>query len=382
MAEYIDATIIVDPNELYDLAVEYLQDKIPGWEPADGNLDNWLLEACSQIGAQVGETAQGVPTAIFRRFGEKLVNLPPQDATAAFGTTTWTLIDDAGYTIPEGTTIGFDGDDGTVAFTTTGDVVVPEGSTVAEGVQVVAVEEGASGSGFTGAAVLLDVLDYVESVTLESQTTGGTDGESDDEYLQRLVDELRLQTPRPILPQDFATLARRIAGVERSVAIDGYNPADETLENERMVAVATTDADGNPNSSLVKAEVDALLQAMREVNFVVSVIDPTYTTIDVTYKAVAWPGWDAESVQASADAALASYLSPATWGLPPTGQDSSEWINEDKVRFLEVAQVLNSVDGLRYVTELKVDGGTADVTLTGAAPLPKPGTISGTVESG
>lgn len=382
MAEYIDATITVDPNELYDLAVEYLQSRIPGWEPADGNLDAWLIEALSQIGSQVAETAQGVPTEIFRRFGQDLVNLPPQDATAATGKTTWTMIDNAGYTIPEGTTIGFQADDGsTVAFQTIADVEVPEGSTTAEGVEVVAVEEGAFGSGFTGEAGLLDVLDYVQTVTLEAQTTGGSDGETDEEYLERLVDELRLQTPRPILPDDFATLARRVAGVERSVAIDGYNPADESLENERMIAVATVDADGNPNSSQVKSEVDALLQGMREVNFVVNVIDPTYTEIDVTYTAVAWPGWDAEAVQAAADAAVAEYLSPSSWGQPPTGQPDG-WVNDTKVRYLEVAQVLNAVDGLRYVTDLKVEGATADVNLTGAAPLPKPGTITGTVEGG
>ncbi len=379
MSTYIDANIIVDPDELFDLAVEYIKARIPDWEAADGNLDTWIIEALSQIGSQVAETAQDVPAAIFRKFGTDLVNLPPHDPTAATGKTAWTLIDEDGHTIPEGTTIGFDGPDGTVAFQTIADVEVAEGDNSVTGVEIIAVEEGEEGSGFTGAADLLDTLDFVATVELEGQTTGGSDGESDEEYLARLVDELRLQTPRPILPDDFATLARRIDNVYAAVAIDGYNPGDSTYENERMVTVATRDVDGNANSSGTKTEVDALLQGMREVNFVVHVIDPTYTEIDVSFKGVAWPGWDAEAVEAACVEAVAQYLSPNRWGLPPTGQVAA-WVNDPKVRYLEVAQVLNSVDGFRYITELKVEGGTSDVSLSGAAPLPRPGTIGGTVE--
>lgn len=379
MSDYIDANIVVVPEELYDLAVEYIQTRLPTWVPAEGNLDNWLIEALAQIGSQVAETAQNVPVAIFRKFGTDLVGLLPHDPSAATGTTIWTLIDEDGHEIPEGTTIAFDGPDGPVAFQTTADVVVAEGKTEVTGVEIIAVEDGEEGSGFTGEAALLDTLDFIQTVTVEGQTTGGSDGETDEEYLSRLVDELRLQTPRPILPEDFATLARRIDDVYAAVAIDGYNPVDESLENERMVTVATRDVDGGPNSSEVKGEVDALLQSMREVNFIVNVIDPEYTAVAVTFKGVSWPGWDEEAVEAACVEALKGYLSPKTWGLPPTAQ-APVWVNEPKVRYLEVAQVLNAVDGFRYVTELKVNGGTADVTLSGAAPLPEAGAITGEVE--
>src|SRR5690606_4047142 len=205
--------------------------------------------------------------------------------------------------------------------------------------------------------------------------------EDDDAYLARLSRELELMSPRPILPDDFAVLAARVAGVARATAIDGYNPDDDTSDNERMVAVAAIDADGQAVPSGVKAQVEALLQSMREVSFVVHVIDPTYTEIDVAFTAKAFPGYAPADVQARAEQAVADYLSPAHWGLPPTGDDTAHggWWSQPVVRYLEVAAVLDRVEGLDYVSALTVDGGTSDVTLTGAIPLPKPGTIAGTV---
>jgi hypothetical protein len=53
------------------------------------------------------------------------------------------------------------------------------------------------------------------------------------------------------------------------------------------------------------------------------------------------------------------------------------------VRYLEVATVINNVDGVDHITDLTLNGGTADVPLDGVAPLPASvdagTTISGTV---
>jgi hypothetical protein len=71
---------------------------------------------------------------------------------------------------------------------------------------------------------MLDVIDGVETVTMAAAATGGTDEEEADDYLDRLADALSILAPRPILPQDFATLARQIPGVGRAVALDLYQP--------------------------------------------------------------------------------------------------------------------------------------------------------------
>jgi hypothetical protein len=62
--------------------------------------------------------------------------------------------------------------------------------------------------------------------------------------------------------------------------------------------------------------------------------------------------------------------------VPPYG-DQAAWINDTKVRYLEVAQVINDQEGVNYIINLTVNGGTVDVALTGTAPLAKPGVITG-----
>lgn len=147
---------------------------------------------------------------------------------------------------------------------------------------------------------------------------------------------------------------------------------------ERMVTVAAIDEDGEPVSSGIKATGDAYLEDMREANFVVHIVDPTYTAVDVAFTATALPEYDTASVEADAEAAVADYLDPATWGTPREG-DQAEWRNATVVRLLEVAEVINAVDGIDYIDTLTIEGAAANYTLPGAIPLPTAGTIAGTV---
>lgn len=378
MAQYVNAPIPIDPTELEEGAYNAIRAQFPDWEPSDGNLDVWLIKAFANIVAQIGETATDVSDTIFRYFGSEIASLPPLDATAATGQTNWTLINTLGHTIPAGTQIGFDNGDTLILFQTVSDTIVASGANTATSVEVVAVEPGVEGNGLTGPGQLIDQLDYVNTVALTAPTGGGADEETDENYLDRLVEELRLLTPRPILPADFATLAKRVPGVARATAINGYNPADGTYNNERTVTVAVIDEDGAPLDAPTKAAVDDLLTSYREVNFVVHIINPTYTTVNVAFTAVAWPGWDPALVKTQAETAITEYLSPANWGLAAEG-GTAQWINKTVVRLFELAAVLDSVEGLDYVTALTINGGTANVTLTGVAPLPQPGTIVGTV---
>jgi hypothetical protein len=289
-------------------------------------------------------------------------------------------------------------------------------------------------------------------------TAGGIDAEPDDVYLSRLTDELTLLAPRPILPVDFAIMARDVTGVTRATALDGYDPTATitgrtgtttsgspnvtaiaasmtgitagqaisgagipagtyvisvnagastlvmsknatasatgvaltftgTFGNAREISVAAVDALGNPVSSAVKGNIDALLQSRREVNFIVNVIDPTYTQIDVTYTVKALTGYDATDVQTRVNQALSNYLSPVNWGgdFFGTGVVTEQtWVNQTTVRYLELAQVINEVPGVDYIVSLTfgIHGGTlgtSDLVLLGPIAMPNPGTMTGTV---
>lgn len=383
---YFPAPLETDSDALLDQVFEDLQARWPNWEPHDGNLEVVLAAAVVSLIAELRDVASDVPDEILRVVGTQLHSTPAIDAAPATADTTWTVVNDDGYTIPAGAEIALaaTGSD-TVVFTVTEEVTIAPGATTGT-VPVEALEPGTAGNDLSGAATLLNPLyDWVASIAVVGTTSGGIDAETDEDYLARLVARLQLLAPRPIIARDFAVLARDIAGVARALAIDGYNPATSTFNNERMVAVAVVDESGAALSGPVKGEVDAYLQAMREVNFVVNVIDPTYTEIAVTVSFAVRAGFDPAAVESSVAAALEAYLSPANWGQGIGGDVNApaEWENQTAVRYLEVAQVVNDVPGVDYITDLDIgeEGGalsTADVALDGPAALTQPGTLTAT----
>ena len=232
---------------------------------------------------------------------------------------------------------------------------------------------------------MLDPLAFVASVSLDAATSGGSDQEATSDYLARLSDLLTLMTPRPILPQDFAVLVQRsYPQVARCVAIDLYKADTQTPNTPRCVTVVPIDDAGNALDATTKSDIDAFLQARREVNFLAYVADPTYTMIDVQFTVHSYPGYDPVDVAARVVDTLTAYLTPGNWGLPPYGDTSGRsWINDTKVRYLELTEQVNRTEGVHYVDTLTFRTGaaayaTTDITLTGVAPLPRPGSITGT----
>jgi hypothetical protein len=378
MAGYIAPPLVTEPADLADTAFEYLEGQVDGWLPSPGNLETWLIEAQAQLAGELMDVASAVPTSIFRYFGSSILGLPPLEATAATGATTWTVKDALGYTILAGTLVGIPAaGDVLLAFEVATDTPIPAGATTAIGVPIVAQESGDEANALTGAPQLIDALDYVVSVTLDAPTSGGADGETDDEYLNRLVELAQLSSPRPILPNDFAVLARTVPGVGRASAIDLYNPGPPiTTNTPRCVTVVVADDAGEALSSTIMGQVDAYLQAQREVNFLVFVIAPTYLAVAVTFTVKVYPDYLATDVVARAKQAVTDYLTPANWGALPYGE-APTWLPDTTVRYLEVAEVINRVEGVWYIGALTVQGGTVDVALPAPSGLPRPGVITG-----
>lgn len=397
MADYIYDPVETDLDTLEREAVEYIQGRWPDWTPNENNLEAWLISACVRIVAEARDLASEVPPAIFRYWGTTVVGLPPLDPTSALVSSTWTIVageNPAGRTIEAGTWVLIPGSDGEpITFEVVSDITVAAGvyTTSLNEVQLRSLEAGEFTDGIGGNGVIVDLQDpiaWVEQITLGSPTAGGSDGETDEDYLDRLSSRLTLMTPRPILARDFELLAADIAlrngVVTRQVALDGYNPADDTDDNERMIAIAIIeDSTGDDLSAPLKSTIDSELQAMREVNFVVNMIDPTRTDVDVTFAGVAHPGFDAASVEAAAEAAVTEFLQPYNYGRP-VGLEERPWVNMPVVRHQDISTVLNSVEGFSHWTSLTIglNGGAqaaTDQNLTGKVPLTGPGTVAGTV---
>jgi hypothetical protein len=388
--------IETDTDVLEQDAIDYLKSRWPSWTPSDPSLVSWLLGAFSQMVGEARDVASDVPPSIFFYFGDKIIGLPPVDATNAVVQSTWAFsTNPAGRTVVAGTTVSIDDAEGNpIAFEVVADVVVnsPTLTTPAGGVTLRAVEAGTDANGLGGNGVLAEPIDpiaWVTTVTLTGATSGGNDIEDTDDYLSRLSDRLTLLTPRPILPKDFELLAIDVAkqnGVDiRALGLDGYDPGTLTYNNERTMTVAVIMRDTGVNvSAPIKTAIQTELDSEREVNFVVNVIDPTQTNFDVTFTIKVMPNYDSAQTIADAIANVQSYLSPITSGLPP-GQEGSGWIKQDALRRQEISTVINNTQGVDHWETLTIGlagGGqtTAETfVLSGAAPTFGAGTVLGTV---
>lgn len=394
MAEtgYIFDPIVSDPDALQQEAYDFIQARWPGWDPNESNLETWLIGACARMVSEAAMVASDVPSSIVRYLGETVMGFPPVDSTSAVVGSTWTLrTNPAGRTIESGTLVGIeDADLNIVLFEVVTPVTVGVGDleTDAGQVSLRARDEGIGGNALGGdlvEAINVESLSWVDTILLTGSTAGGSDGESDEEYLDRLSAYLTLLTPRPILPRDFELLSKNIARTQgasiRVMSIDGYNPADGSFDNERMITLSVVvDETGDDVPPSLISEIDDQLQELREVNFLIYIVDPTRTAVDVTATVVKKPGTNPVTVQAEVEAAIESFLGSANWG-DDIDTSGREWNRVDVVRHQDLSTVINNVLGAEYWTTLTIglNGGSqlpSDHNLPGDAPLAEPGVIS------
>jgi hypothetical protein len=369
---YVELPVVTDQQSLQDDAFAYVQSQVEGFQLDPAHPMTWLIEACGRMAAVAAYQASLMPAANLRTLGQTVYGLPRSEGEQALAVTTWTAVDTAGYTVPAGATLLIDG----VPFTVDAAVTIPAGSssTAAGEVHVRALDVGTAGNGLGVSAQSVDSLAWLSSIAVVGTTAGGADAEDDETYQNRLATLLQLQAPRAITARDFEVFSLNTtdgprAGVARAVALDNYDPANPGVTSEGFVAVALADSAGLPVATAVKSDIAADLDAKRLLNLVVNLIDATYSNVTIGYVVTAYDGFDKVALQTAIDAAITSYFSPATWGQPPFG-DVAQWINAPTIHYLTVARVIGDVDGVEHINSLTVNGGTADVTMTGAAPLP------------
>lgn len=391
---YIAPDVEADQDAIAQEVFTNLATRVEGWQSHDGNLDTWLIEAFAEVGAEIRALAADVPASIFGTYGTRVLGLPPQPATGSTGTATFTATDTAGYTLDTGATFGIarSGND-VVAFQTLQEATIPVGQTQVVGVPFAAVETGADGNGLSGVGQMLDPIVWVIAVEVDTPTANGNDAETPEDYVDRLANLLPAVALRPILPQDFALLALQlIPGVGRAVAMNLYDPVAHTWTNARTVTLIVAQADGTPCDAATKTQVETMLEALREVNWVCHVIDPTYVPINVSFTVTAYAGQDATTVHDTAVANVTAYLQPGTFRLgqlspaiaggevilPPA---SGQVARLQYVRVNELVAVLDRSLGVDFVPAgaVTVNGAPLDYQLPQPYSLPTPGTITGQV---
>lgn len=383
MPDYINPTPPPnDPDAISDATFDYIRAAFPQYVPHEAQLGSIVITALALRASEVADLVPLIPKAIFRWYGRNVIGLPPLDGTPAQASIALFLRDTAGYTIPEGTLFNLtdaDGDDHMFALPAA--VVVPAGTASVANVVIVADEDGTQANGITASTVtIVDALDYIINVTQQGSSAGGVDEEEDDPYLDRLTRRLGL-IPRPVLAEDFSALLQvTYPEVWRCAYLDNFIPP-ATTGAEKAVALAPIDALGTALAPTKGTTYATFLAAQREFGFIVNILSPTYTTVDVTFGFTVSRGYVGTEVKPRAEQQVRDYLAPATFGTP--SGDRRGWDLLKTIYHWELIAVLNSVLGLDRLVSLTIgaNGGAqtaTDLTLTGAIPLPQPGAIVGT----
>lgn len=375
---FLNIEIENDPVALREAVYEQIKAQFPEWNPSKAILDKWIIDGCALIGADLGDIAGFVPEEILRQFGETIFKVPTLKAEPAIATVTIFMTDALGHpTIPAGTQMMLTMPSGNkAAFRTKAAVEVPVGKSEVKGVLIEAVEAGSEENQLVGNPQMLDSVSYIKEVKQTSaNTSGGRDAETPSEYLDRLTTKLELLSTAPILPEDYAKLARAL-GSFRAVGIDGYEPIAETENNERMVAVAAVDEEGEGWTAPKKEEFKAEAEASREINFVVNPMDPTYNEMSSEVEVSCLPGFAKANVKQLVEEALDQYFSPKNWG--NTASEPRLWRQNLIVRKTEVIALVNNVAGVDFIVgDVKLAKAAEpleakDVNLIGKAALTKP----------
>lgn len=374
MAEsFIDVPFTSDAATLREQAKQRLRDQWENWTDNDADLENVQIEAIAPMAQNATETAAQVPRAVFSSIVQ-LHGVVPIPGTPATTTVTFIFTDAAVNTVPAGFEVQIDG----VAFTTDDDAT---GTGSVAGVHVTASVVGEIGNDLPGDVVAPGGgLSFLSDITVDAPTADGTDPETEDDHRDRGSRALELQAKTLVTARDYEVEATDTPGVGRAAAIS--DPATRTM------IVYAADDNGATLSAGKKTELLDNYAERRLSNWTVSIGDPTHTPVHVDYAVTTEPGFDRDEVRGRIDERLAEVLDPSVFGRPRGFGDSGPsrgWVVDTKVRQNKLIAELGELPGVDRVDDLTItgDAGSSDAagnwTLPGTAPLPQPGTFTGTV---
>lgn len=371
LSAYVDLRVFdVTDQVMINTALAAAKLNLPGWIPREGNTEVVILESLALEMAEAIVAINRVPGAVVAAL-LLMAGVDRDFGAAPIATATFTLADTIGHTIPGGTRLYLTLDDGSnVVF-----LVEPPGLTVAPGnssgtVSIIGdtFTDAANGITTGTALVLADPVPFVEHVQLATDVADGRSMETDNEWRDRGVARLSRLSDALVIPRHFEAAALERAEVTRAVAVDlwdgsGGAPGDDPGH----ITVAVLGENGAALSTGAKNEILADLEARSVAILIVHVIDVTIVTVPLTVEIHLLDGYDETATQDAVEDAVESYVDPMTW----------QW--GGVIRRNEIISLVDRVDGVDYVGAVTINGVATDYTVSGAATLPKAGTITVTV---
>jgi hypothetical protein len=392
---FVNLQVSTSSSEAVAQALERLTARMqtiyPGWQPSTNDILTIAIEALGPLWADTGSIAATVAEAVFRRFGTKLENVPYNEGARASVSALFTTSTVGPHTIPQGLQVTI----ANTGFYVEKEVEVEAGKTTAK-VRLVAESFGSEYNDLSGVAEAVEAIDWLKEITLEGETGGGSDQETDTEYQERLAAELALQAPRPVNAGDFAPfllgVPETVAGIKvgRAVSKDLYDAST----SESGVAFCTsswvTGPEGEALTSEQLTKIEEWLKSYLAANFIAPVKSPVYEAIHVKYKIHPLEDYSGAAVVASVNTAIESLISKKNWGRQQGATTGSQqWVLETLLRYntvlgaiaqpsLGVAYVFDGATGLAIGTSASPTE-TLDITLSGG-PVVLPYATGATIE--
>lgn len=353
------------PQSIYDNAVNNLVVDLPDWVPREGNVEVVLLENLSLMLSEGIFTVNRLPSAITEILA-KLFGITRDAGAPPTCTLEFTMVNNAGYTIPAGTRVILPVQVGqvTITFSTNVDLVIAPGNLTG---QVLA-----TGDIFTALAngtnnTLVNMLEsslYVDQVEIVVAVADGRAPESDLDYFSRATTKFSRLNDTLVTPSDFRarTLEQDQSIYYRAEVYDNWDGSGGGPGSDPgHVTIAVYGPSGTV-SSPNKTALQTLLAAQAASMLSVHVIDPTVTTVAVTSQIVVESGFVSADVIQAVEDRLTEYLNTDTW---PWG---------DTVYRNELISVIDQVPGVKRVNTLTTPA--TDTVLSGVANLVTVGTLT------
>ena len=357
-----------DPQDIVDAALVVLQARLPEWTPSETNIEFALLEAMALEVAETIYTINRLPEVMVETL-LALYEIERDQGVAPSVTIEFTMADNAGYTIDEGTEVSISiSASENLSFFTDSDLVIAPGNTTGTKTAT-AIENTISANGVAigTSCELVDAIEAVESIETTTVIAGGEAPEDDTTFLTRGIQRLQRLTDTLVIPEHFSQYALEKTYVTRAYAIDNYNseagsgvPGDH--DGHITVVVYGDGANvSNGNKALLLAELDDNASG----NLGVHLLNPTINTVNVAIAVKKVDAYTTGAIQTAVQTALTAYLNTATW----------DW--SGTVRRNELITLVSNITGVDYVVSLTTPA--SDVTYATEGNLVTAGTLTVTV---
>jgi hypothetical protein len=189
------------------------------------------------------------------------------------------------------------------------------------------------------------------TVTNAAAATGGFDAETVEQARRRVPGALRALT-RTISREDFEIVALGVAGVARTSMLTADEDAAVADNAGELVVIPTG---GGVPSAILKAQVlqEVTVVFPTMLTFLVTVIDPTYLTVDITVDVKRKDGYTDAQVEANINAALTALfaIEDAETGAPNELMDFGANLPEQLIPFSTLISTIAGAEGVQRVDE-------------------------------